>query len=115
MVSPCVMHPGNAGTVTVYPPSSKSGSRIMVYFLIPHRLQLCVAVSDSFYFPLVTRGTYQQSSVINWNEYNMRRHPEQEAHSLFRARRTWQPAAISHAPRLFPDTSQSSSVPCPFS
>src|SRR5437660_1656773 len=33
-VSPCVIHPGNAGTVTVYPPTSVSGSRIMVYFLI---------------------------------------------------------------------------------
>src|SRR5438105_12108408 len=28
------MQPGNAGTVTVYPPTSGSGSRIMVYFLI---------------------------------------------------------------------------------
>src|SRR6266566_2781385 len=28
------MQPGNVGTVTVYPPASGSGSRIMVYFLI---------------------------------------------------------------------------------
>jgi hypothetical protein len=29
-----VIHPGKAGTITVYPPSSVSGSRIMVYFLM---------------------------------------------------------------------------------
>src|ERR1700676_476386 len=39
IVSPCVIHPGSAGTVTVYPPSSVSGSRTMVYFLIMHTLQ----------------------------------------------------------------------------
>src|SRR5713101_9123202 len=64
MVSPCVIHPGNAGTVTVYPPSSVSGSRIMVYFGI-------IMFSLSHYKGPTLRAT-QKSSVCCCQEMTSR-------------------------------------------
>src|SRR5260221_14046110 len=56
MVSPCVIHPGNAGTVTVYPPSSVSGSRIIVYFRIIESLLMYALFSHPLLMPIIPMG-----------------------------------------------------------
>src|SRR5260221_14133114 len=56
MVSPCVIHPGNAGTVTVYPPSSVSGSRIIVYFRIIDSPLMYALFSHPLLMPIIPMG-----------------------------------------------------------
>src|SRR5258708_38361920 len=56
MVSPCVIHPGNAGTVTVYPPSSVSGSRIIVYFRIIDSPLMYALFSHPLLTPIIPMG-----------------------------------------------------------